>query len=707
MKFIAYLKYNIVLFACLYCFLASPAQASPQLSTTTSIKAEAKWRLVGPGDADQVTSISFSKDNKIYLGTDIGGIYISDNSGSSWSPINTGLDNHDITTPVIHDLSSQKILFVGTRGGFYKSDDGALTWRNIRNGLPSVSGYSLNSSVGSILQDPFDPSRLYLGLGYRPSFDGNSTIKKIKWSRLIYVSDDKGESWRAINAFHVPQKINHLVHSLADRRELYAATDLGIYKSVDKGNKWEKLYNGKVLNLLLTKASPNLIIASAANDGIIKSMDGGKTWVLSNSGLPYGFVNNRPNRYSVLSKDDNDEMVYVVNSTWGRSGGLYASSDYGQSWDLLTSNMPESWLKTSKKMNAVAVDSNSNVYLGSSRYIYRSGDKGKNWKQLISSKSETGWSHTGINVFGHTRKLKVAPDDKNIMYVSTADHGILKSEDAGKSWFVIGENLEYADNVWDIDICNNKPDSLYIISSNIKGASCVYVSDDGGSDWQSFCNNLGKTKRNEKIFVDQNSCDVIHVVVRNGLMKLNIKDASFQPVRSGLPDRGINYLSLESSKQFAATDSGLYVKKSKNMQWVKIQGLGGVKFTTVLVSKKNSDVILAGSSLTKRYPARIYRSSDGGRSWAVQLDGVRKYISGFSQLPGDENIIYASTNDFNYHDVSGGAGVFRSADHGLTWAPVNKGLAVLKAFSIDASPATPFSVYLSTQGSGAYIYEER
>ncbi len=674
---------------------------------SAEIKTESVWQLVGPGDADQTTSLSLSNDDVVYLGTDIGGIYISDNKGDSWSSINTGLDNHDITTPIIHDISSKNVLFVGTRGGFYKSDDGAFTWKNIRNGLPPISNFNLRSSVGSIVQDPFSPSRLYLGLGYRPSFKGNATIKKIKWSKSIYVSNDMGESWEALKIFNIPQRVNHIVHSLTNKGELYVATNYGVYKSINKGENWERLYNGKVLNLLLIKKKVGMIIASIADNGLVKSVDGGETWDSINDGLPYGFINRRPNRYSVLTTDASENIIYIVNSTWGRSGGLYASSNYGESWELLTKDMPESWLKTSRKMNAVAVDSKNNIYLGSSRYVYSSEDKGKTWEQLISKKSVNGWSHTGINVFGHTRKVKVAPDNKNVMYVSTADHGMLKSEDAGVSWFVIGKDLEYADNVWDIDVCNNKPDSLFIIGSNIKGRLCVYASDNGGDDWQSFCHDLGESKRNEKIFVEPESCDVLHAVTSSGLMKLDMTDSSLRSVNSGLPKKGINNISFESADKYVATDVGLYKKKLRGNTWIALPELSELKITAVLVSKKDPNVILAGSSLTKMHPARIYRSDDGGKSWVIKLDGIRKYISGFSQLPGNENIIYASTNDFNYHDASGGAGVFRSSDHGLTWKPLNKGLAVLKAFSVDTSLAAPFSVYLSTQGSGAYIFVDK
>ena len=52
------------------------------------------WKLIGPGDADQVTSLSVIKDGDVFLGTDIGGLYHSNNQGEWWEPTNNGLKNY-------------------------------------------------------------------------------------------------------------------------------------------------------------------------------------------------------------------------------------------------------------------------------------------------------------------------------------------------------------------------------------------------------------------------------------------------------------------------------------------------------------------------------------------------------------------------------------------------------------------------------------
>ena len=71
-----------------------------------------QWVLIGPGDADQVTSLSVLPGGTVFVGTDVGGLYSSTDEGNQWKARNTGLDNYDITTKVIQHPADPKILFL-------------------------------------------------------------------------------------------------------------------------------------------------------------------------------------------------------------------------------------------------------------------------------------------------------------------------------------------------------------------------------------------------------------------------------------------------------------------------------------------------------------------------------------------------------------------------------------------------------------------
>ena len=70
------------------------------------------------GGTDQLMiDLQSNAGRSILAGTDIGGLYKSDDKAKSWYSINTGLSNLDITTPVIQNPVNHNLLYVGTRGG--------------------------------------------------------------------------------------------------------------------------------------------------------------------------------------------------------------------------------------------------------------------------------------------------------------------------------------------------------------------------------------------------------------------------------------------------------------------------------------------------------------------------------------------------------------------------------------------------------------
>lgn len=676
--------------------------------STVNASGDIKWELIGPGDADQVTSLSISDTGDVFMGTDIGGIYHSSNSGASWKPVNHGLKNLDITTPVLIADNSGKALFVGTRGGLYKSQDGGENWVNIRNGLPISKKSSLTGSVGSIEQNPLNFSQLYLGMGYRPSSAGNSTISKLKWLNYIFVSNDNGEHWQPLPPFGNEQKVNQIVASEINNNVVYVVGDKGIYKSNDAGLKWKRIYAGQAINLLEFKNKPELLVASTAGTGIIRSLDDGITWTNVKTGLSfYNLSKRHTNRYSVLvSSPKSPGVIYLTNSTWGGSGGLYKSTDFGESWTKVTSKLPESWLKTSRRMNSVAVSRN-NIYLGSSRYIYQSDDGGESWTQLISKKVDKGWTNTGINIFGHTRVAKTDPGNQAIIYIGTADHGLVRSTDNGISWNPIGKSLNYADNVWDIDTCQKRPGYLFIISSNIKGKLCMYTGSDNGESWESYCDGLGKSNRNEKIYVEPKSCTTTYIASSEGLMRGDNRRGKWHTIfaQDNITVNDMAFDPVNNQHIYLATNKGIYKSINKGLDWELLQGLNDKKITSVHVSTKNPSVLLAGSSISSKNKAAIYKSRNRGSTWKIVKWDLGKYVSAITQNIKFPDSLYASINDYNYHDEYIDSGLYESNDHGESWQPVQNGLPKLRAFNVN-SDYSGARVFLSTQGSGVYLREQ-
>ena len=679
------------------------------LNTAAFAEDSYPWRLIGPGDADQITSLSILRDGSVWAGTDIGGVYRSRNRGKSWQPMNEGMNNLDISTPVVQAGKRDNVLFMGTRGGLYKSEDKGISWRVSRKGLPVYRASQLTNSIGGLAIDPWNDEVIYLGLGYRPSHEGTSTVKRISWSARVYKSVDGGENWEASEAFDKNSKVYQLLHSRLQPKTVYAATSTGLYRSKDAGANWDKLLSRPTYNLLLSPTDENWIMAAIGGNGLLLSSDGGNEWKSSIQGLSFFFYPNNPYiRYSVLARDPvHREHLYVINSTWGASGGLYRSVDNGGHWKLVTEDMPESWLRTSRRMNAVAIEAGpeSGVFLGSSRYLYRSDNQGDNWRQLISRKVGTGWTHTGINVFGQSRTFLADLDDPKIYYAATADHKAVKSVDGGKSWRQIAKSYEESNHVWDFAMCPSGKKTLYMVASSRAGKElCLFQSGDKGENWRKNCDGLGNSTSFERIALDPVDCQRLYYGIKSGVM-ISSDGGGHWVKAKGLPDAIVLDIFIDPANHqrvLVATREGLFETRDRALSWKKITGKTQGRVSTVSVSRDNPDLIIIGTDHSRNSLAAIFRSTDGGKSWRRVLGGLEKYVSAVTQLPENSKIWYASTNDNNYHDYSKGSGIFRSEDGGVNWKRIDQGLPVYRAYDINVSNLEPKKVFLSTGGSGVY-----
>ena len=153
---------------------------------------------------------------------------------------------------------------------------------------------------------------------------------------------------------------------------------------------------------------------------------------------------------------------------------------------------------------------------------------------------------------------------------------------------------------------------------------------------------------------------------------------------------------------FAATNKGLYKTVDSGNSWSKTHTYE-MDLGTVVIQPNQPDIIYVGA--IQKPPLRqqggVFKSMDGGRKW-INVLSVRR-IESMAILPTNPTVIYAVSNDHNYHDESSGKGVFRSIDGGLSWKSVNNGLPVLRGFNINVAPNPPYRLYLSSNGSGAYV----
>jgi|SRR3989344_1789986 len=109
---------------------------------------------------------------------------------------------------------------------------------------------------------------------------------------IFVLSRDGGNSWNEIKS-DLKQIIFTLEADHQKENVIYAGTIFGIYKSEDYGETWKSLsplVNISIVAIADDPLEEGIIYASTYTNGVIKTIDNGKTWFDFNKGLPKEIV---------------------------------------------------------------------------------------------------------------------------------------------------------------------------------------------------------------------------------------------------------------------------------------------------------------------------------------------------------------------------------------------------------------------------------
>ena len=484
----------------------------------------------------------------VFYATSRQGAYVSRDAGVSWTAIQlpgAGAAVPAVAASLHHPetayLSYGRLKLDGkTWLGVARTRDTGKTWTLV---------WKESDTAGANIHDAWITEAMGTSWGENPLALGVAEQDP----NLCYGTDygramrtlDGGENWDGVYSRQVAGAgwtttgldvtTNYGVHfdPFDVRRRFITYTDIGLFRSEDSGRSWTRSVNGVprawtnttywvefdpevrgrmwgVMSYTHDLPRPKMFRRNSVlkyRGGVCRSDDGGRTWQVSNSGMP-----DTAPTHIILdpSSPKNARVLYVA--AFGR--GVYKSTDGGQTWSLknngISQKEPFAWRvvrAADGSLYALIARRSENGAIGDAGdgALYKSTDGADTWVPVNLP--------SGVN---GPNGLAVDPRDPSRLYLAAwaraaGTHGegggIYMSVDAGKNWRAV---LDRDRHIYDVTIDPRNPARLYATGFE----SSAWRSTDRGEHWS----RIGgyNFKWGHRIIPDPENPDMIYITTFGG-----------------------------------------------------------------------------------------------------------------------------------------------------------------------------------------------
>ncbi len=644
-----------------------------------------KPRNIGPGSmSGRVTAIAAVEQNPdiIYVGAASGGVWKSDNGGTTWKSIFDANATVNIGAIAIQQ-NNPNTVWVGTGEGnprnsinlgqgIYKSLDGGRTWK--------CMGLEKSVSIHRILIDPQNPQTVYAGVLGNPFADHQE--------RGVYKTTDGGETWTKI---------------------LYTNEKSGVGDMVMDPTNPNKIF----VNMWQMRRTPYDFKSGGPGSGFYMTVDGGKNWTKldKNNGIPEGELG----RIGIAIAASNPDRVYAMIES--SKNALYRSDDGGYHWEVI--NTDPQWVNNRPfYFQDIAVDpQNENRLYNIYQMIARSEDGGKNFEVIIP--------YSGVHPDHHA--FWINPKDPSYI-IDGNDGGIAISHDRGKKWTYV-ESLPLG-QFYHINVDNEMPYNVYGgLQDNGSWTGPAYIWREGGirnAYWQTVLGGDGFD-----VLPDPENSRYGYAMSQGGALARYDQQSGFTySIRPPAPDLKTRLrfnwnaaLAQDPTNASTIYYGSQFVHKSNNkgISWEiispdlttnnpaqqKQEESGGLTIDITAAENHNTILTIAPSKLDAQViwvgtdDGNVQLTRDGGKTWTNLTPSI-KGLPKESWIPQIQASRYNAAEAWvvanNYRQGDFAPYVYRTKDFGKTWERVLDEKKVKGyALCILQDPVQPKLVFAGTE----------
>lgn len=280
----------------------------------------------------------------------------------------------------------------------------------------------------------------------------------------------------------------------------------------------------------------------------------------------------------------------------------------------------------------------------------QSGNRSKDLSVKSDLFQSLEWRNIGpANMGGRITDIEGVPGNINIVYIGTACGGIWKTKNGGITWTPIFDTQPIA-SIGDIALEPANPDVIYVgtgesnVRNSVSFGNGVYKSTDGGRTWRHL--GLDDSRHISRIVINPQDPKIVYVGVLGHIFGPNKKRGVFKSTNGG-----------ETWEKALFTDDH--------------HGVADMD-----IDPQNPNIVYAALWHFERKPwtftsgdknGGVYRSLDGGRSWAKLTVGLPKLMGriGIKVSWSNPEVVYVIAE-------SKEGALFRSDDGGESFQVVSK-----------------------------------